>query len=197
MFNLMESLYLTTSICDSSSMFSMSKVHDYMPAPMELECFCESCPAESPNPEHTYQLYAVIMHLGITMASGHYVAFVRADSSQQQGYFDCNIHQAAQAAAAGAAPAPPTGGILKFLKKTERPSVCSLGANACPSTDCCGVKVLMPDEREQEGEPLWLECDDDHVRLLAENEFVELLAPAKSKTLSPYILFYSRKSQAR
>jgi len=136
-----------------------------------------------------YQLYAVIMHLGSTMASGHYVSFVRAEN--QQGYFECQIHQAQNVVTNPA----PAGGILKFLKKTDKANVSSLGANACPSNDCCGVKVSLPEEMAAaDPEPLWLECDDDHVRVLGEQEFVELLSPAKSKTLSPYILFYSRKS---
>jgi hypothetical protein len=124
------------------------------------------------------------------MASGHYVAFVRAEN--QHGYFKCQIHQAQNNVVNNA----PAGGILKFLKKTDRGSVSSLGANACPSNDCCGVKVSLPEDMvTADSEPQWLECDDDHVRLLGETEFVELLSPAKSKTLSPYILFYSRKTQ--
>lgn len=62
----------------------VSKVNEHMPTPLVLSCFCEECQAKQNanpgwvNPEHQYYLYGVIMHLGATMASGHYVAYVKA-----------------------------------------------------------------------------------------------------------------------
>merc|ERR1719278_350797 len=38
--------------------------------------------------KHHYQLYAVIMHLGATLASGHYTAYVRAHD-QAWEYLNC------------------------------------------------------------------------------------------------------------
>lgn len=52
-----------------------------MPTPMQLDCFCEHCQAIPESPLHSYKLYAIIMHLGATMASGHYVAYTRVCSS--------------------------------------------------------------------------------------------------------------------
>lgn len=70
-------------------MVCVSKVNDYMPTPLMLPCFCEQC-CQLPEDDrpHNYQLYGVIMHLGATIASGHYVAYVRA-SDLSADYHHC------------------------------------------------------------------------------------------------------------
>merc|ERR1712001_467108 len=67
----------------------MSKINDFIPTPFTMNCFCTQCmppdmPPQPPGeasptpPKHHYRLFAVIMHLGATSASGHYIAYVRA-----------------------------------------------------------------------------------------------------------------------
>ena len=75
-----------------------------MPTPMQLDCFCEHCQASPESPVHSYKLYAIIMHLGATMASGHYVAYTRVSPSTAD-YASCPRARAASAAAAAAAAA--------------------------------------------------------------------------------------------
>ena len=72
----------------------MSKINDYIPTPLTMNCFCTTClhpgskePKE--QPQHHYRLYAVIMHLGATLASGHYIAYVRA-SDATVDYSNCS-----------------------------------------------------------------------------------------------------------
>lgn len=74
-----------------------SKVNDYMPTPMQLDCFCEHCQASPEAPLHSYKLYAIIMHLGATMASGHYVAYTRVSPSNAD-YTNCSRSKATAAA---------------------------------------------------------------------------------------------------
>uniref|UniRef100_A0A8D8SKK3 Ubiquitin carboxyl-terminal hydrolase 1 n=1 Tax=Cacopsylla melanoneura TaxID=428564 RepID=A0A8D8SKK3_9HEMI len=88
----------------------VSKVSNFMPTPFRLSCFCELCLTSSAssssstttsnnNPSnddssssggtpHSYDLYAVIMHLGSTIASGHYVSYVRARDATSD-YVQC------------------------------------------------------------------------------------------------------------
>ena len=77
-----------------SSKSYMSKINDYFPTPFTLDCFCAQCmphtkasasaagrraaASNGDSPKHHYRLYAVIMHLGASLASGHYIAYVRA-----------------------------------------------------------------------------------------------------------------------
>ena len=77
-----------------SSKSYMSKINDYFPTPFTLDCFCAQCMPHTKasasaagrraaasnigTPKHRYRLYAVIMHLGASLASGHYIAYVRA-----------------------------------------------------------------------------------------------------------------------
>lgn len=66
------------------------KVNEHMPTPLRLGCFCKECEKlEQPAPDHEYSLYSVIMHLGATMASGHYVAYVRPRDFSSD-YESCN-----------------------------------------------------------------------------------------------------------
>lgn len=68
----------------------VSKINDYIPTPFIMNCFCNECMPpqphhqqhrqQAPEKKHHYRLYAVIMHLGATLASGHYIAYVRASS---------------------------------------------------------------------------------------------------------------------
>jgi hypothetical protein len=55
-----------------------------------------------------------------------------------------------------------------------------------------GVSVAVVDASVPE--PVWLECDDETVRLLTRKEFEDVLAPKPSKgsALTPYLLFYSK-----
>lgn len=66
------------------------KVNDYMPTSFTLYCFCEECskikkPRDRP---HYYELYSIIMHLGSTIASGHYVTYVKTFDETAFNSFD-------------------------------------------------------------------------------------------------------------
>merc|ERR1719384_184853 len=79
----------------------MSKINDFIPTPFTMNCFCTQCmPPDSPlcppgseqrmlPPKHHYRLFAVIMHLGATLASGHYIAYVRASVDLNLDYARC------------------------------------------------------------------------------------------------------------
>jgi len=78
----------------------MSKINDFIPTPFTMNCFCTQCmppdmPPQPPGeasptpPKHHYRLFAVIMHLGATLASGHYIAYVRAGSDLTGDYSQC------------------------------------------------------------------------------------------------------------
>ena len=80
----------------------MSKICDHIPTPFTMSCFCTQClptgssmASSSLNMQHIqatakhhYRLYAVIMHLGATLASGHYTSYVRAHD-QAWEYLNC------------------------------------------------------------------------------------------------------------
>ena len=119
-----------------------SKVNDYMPTPMQLDCFCEHCQASPESPLHSYKLYAIIMHLGATMASGHYVAYTRVCPSTAD-YAACSRSKTASAASSAGYSSnrsnsernsnhsSGTGGILRFFKPK---SSSSLGTETQNST---------------------------------------------------------------
>ena len=81
----------------------MSKINDHIPTPFTMNCFCTQClpsgncvsssavnsqHSQQNTSKHHYRLYAVIMHLGATLASGHYTAYVRAND-QAWEYLQC------------------------------------------------------------------------------------------------------------
>eukprot|EP00093_Oithona_nana_P010118 10118.XXX_122514_124844_1 [CDS] Oithona nana genome sequencing. len=80
----------------------MSKINDFIPTPFTMNCFCVQClPPDAPllgpppppggilPPKHHYRLFSVIMHLGATLASGHYIAYVRASVDLNLDYSRC------------------------------------------------------------------------------------------------------------
>ena len=93
----------------------MSKINDFIPTPFTMNCFCVQClpPDNLCNlgneqrilpPKHHYRLFAVIMHLGATLASGHYIAYVRASVDLNLDYSRCpRASQLATAAASNGA----------------------------------------------------------------------------------------------
>nr|CAD7196820.1 unnamed protein product [Timema douglasi] len=242
------------------SMVCMSKVNDYMPTPLRLACFCDQC-CHLPEDErlHYYDLYGVIMHLGATIASGHYVAYVKA-SDNKPDYLHCDRDKrkalSLSSSSAGAGNKPSSnertsgdkmGGLFKFLSRPKS-SAGQLDAAAklstanaylrytCRSMDCCGVKLnnsvldlhanggatepsnqhyhsygntrdsyappptsvkingTADDVSSSTRESIWMECDDETVRLLTKKEFEDVLAPKPSKVsaLTPYLLHRSR-----
>ncbi|KAK9512094.1 hypothetical protein O3M35_000595 [Rhynocoris fuscipes] len=218
---------LTLQIKRFSSGFGsvVSKVNEHMPTPLVLGCFCEECQqanqstnnnnSSNINPEHQYHLYGVIMHLGATMASGHYVAYVKArDSSvdyesctrerRKTASLTASLSSGAAAAAAAAASGPP-GAIANnanekanskkkwFFRSSKNGSFTDTRGQyfrcSCRGADCCGVRLRTDDTSD----PVWLECDDETVRIISRKQLEEILAQKqpKNSALTPYLLFYA------
>ena len=139
----------------------MSKINDYIPTPFTMNCFCTECippskpgmppPHESKTPpKHLYRLYAVIMHLGATLASGHYIAYVRAsDPSLDVGQL-CQRGNTVERN-------KNKKGILKYLRRNTEPKNGGHGGASngfgsgdlngagpsttpCRSSNCCGIR---------------------------------------------------------
>lgn len=135
----------------TTSTTGVQKVNTYLPTPLALECFCESCCKVEENQSriHRYKLCCVIMHLGGSMASGHYIAYVKA-SDHLDDYTDCT--RDLPKGSLSASSSEKSLNILKFLKPRSlggslidsRNGLTSRGVNAirtCKSMDCCGVKI--------------------------------------------------------
>ncbi|XP_026680307.1 ubiquitin carboxyl-terminal hydrolase 1 [Diaphorina citri] len=197
----------------------VSKVSNFMPTPFKLKCFCELCLSPSSSELHSYDLYAVIMHLGSTIASGHYVSYVRARDSSCD-YVQCPKDKRRGGGNGGSMSGSAGGsllssemeksksGILKFLrpnKSIEPPpeSFAKLSAaqnsalaatRVCrTSLECCGIRIR---DKTAAGRPAeestWLECDDENVRTLSQAQFEDMLAKSSSAQGTPYLLFYTR-----
>ncbi|XP_019872392.1 ubiquitin carboxyl-terminal hydrolase 1 [Aethina tumida] len=209
----------------------VQKVNTFLPTPLELECFCEGCckvherikhdnhrqNSEQEKPMHRYQLCCVIMHLGGTMASGHYIAYVKA-SDHLDDYADC-----ARDLPKGSLSASSSEKALNFLKYLKPRSITNSlidknglssksvmnGVRMCKSVECCGVKVnknvvenlvnnytRKPNEYWSNEAPqvddVWLECDDENVRAITSQEFEEELSFKPNSTSTPYLLFYAK-----
>ncbi len=154
--------------------YSVSKINDYIPTPFTMNCFCTQCmsPPSSKSSgrggghqpkgdsKHLYKLYAVIMHLGATLASGHYIAYVRASSqdSAAMEYAQCQrggvsasetrenggsvsakhqngtMTKGPSAATATDRPAKnKKPGIMKFLRRGGEKSNSSLSSSSSPA----------------------------------------------------------------
>lgn len=70
-----------------------SKIEKITPTPLELNCFCSTCSANSgaSHIDHNYRLFGIICHIGQTIASGHYKTYARLINAHrnESGEMDC------------------------------------------------------------------------------------------------------------
>ncbi|XP_044756489.1 ubiquitin carboxyl-terminal hydrolase 1 [Coccinella septempunctata] len=196
----------------NTSTSGVHKVNTYLPTPLELDCFCESCCKldEEELPPHYYKLSCIIMHLGGTMASGHYIAYVKA-SNYYNSYHECSRDMPKTGLSASCS--EKSLNILKFLKpravanslmeaKNGISSKSILnGLKICKSIDCCSVKLnknVLENalnsqfKRNDHEEDMWLECDDESIRFLKSEELTQVLSYKPNSTATPYLLFYTK-----
>lgn len=193
----------------TTTVAGVQKVNSYLPTPLELACFCETCCQQ--QPQHSYQLCCVIMHLGGTMASGHYIAYVKA-TDHFTDYMDCT--KDAPKTTLSASSSEKSLSILKYLKpkviESKNGGLASNSLRMCKSMDCCGVKMNKNilenvinsyakttdqdywQHAETVQEDMWLECDDETVRPICTQELQEVLGYKQNSTSTPYLLFYSK-----
>ncbi|XP_022919627.1 ubiquitin carboxyl-terminal hydrolase 46 [Onthophagus taurus] len=187
----------------------LQKVNSYMPTPLEMSCFCDTCCRTPENEEtpHRYQLFVVIMHLG-TLASGHYISYVRA-TDPCTDYADCSRDNPGKHLSSSGS--EKSLNLLKLFKK-ENLKNGSPGNKAgnvhqcvryCNSQNCCGVKMNtntvngfvrrnLGGELWKDSRDIWLECDDENIRPVTSQELTDLLGYKPNSTSTPYLLFYSK-----
>ena len=120
----------------------VSKLTDYIPTPLVMDCFCQKCREGAGPPLHRYRLYSVILHLGASLASGHYIACVRA-ADINLDYFQCSRPGLTDTATRSKHPKP--RGIFKMFSKSSSSAppepVYSVTNPVCGSISCCGLKM--------------------------------------------------------
>lgn len=152
----------------------MSKINDFIPTPFTMNCFCTQClsdgfergQSEQKNPKHHYRLFAVINHLGATLASGHYIAYVRASVDLNLDYSRCpkaaqlpNYHHRSSANSVGnGSSSANKRGIMKYFSRsgntdtkmsngTDHSSLNQLQQQQqpshCRSANCCGMQRVL------------------------------------------------------
>jgi len=136
----------------------VSKLTDFIPTPFTLECFCEEC-NQTTQPgasKHRYRLYAVILHLGASLASGHYIAYVRAGTETSMDYLQCKRPGFLGPDHPSSKSGGKKRGLFKMFSKSsslpvEAPVVRgeqvgnggANGSSVCPSLSCCGLKSMQ------------------------------------------------------
>ena len=176
----------------------VSKLTDFIPTPFTLDCFCSECssPNVSSGGRHKYRLYSVILHLGASLASGHYIAYVRAADTSID-YFQCK-----RPGSADTIKTSKKRGLFKMFSKSSSVPVeakTSLPSPVCPSLACCGLKVTagssgcqtqgtgsgqgeqggrnmqgeqgrsspaVEQNQQSGGDEVWLECDDEQISVI-------------------------------
>ena len=120
----------------------VSKLTDFIPTPFTLDCFCAECNSgKSGKCSGKYRLYSVILHLGASLASGHYIAYVRASDTSTE-YFQCK-----RPSSSDTVKTSKKKGLFKMFSKssTLQPLDGKNGQSSpsplCPSITCCGLKI--------------------------------------------------------
>ncbi|XP_060077310.1 ubiquitin carboxyl-terminal hydrolase 1-like [Ylistrum balloti] len=77
------SLHLKRFSASSGLYGYVSKINDHVTIPLSLPCLRYKCPSPCSRPDHRYMLYGLVTHAGVTLTSGHYLAYVRVLGSGQ------------------------------------------------------------------------------------------------------------------
>lgn len=136
----------------------VSKLTDYIPTPLIMDCFCQKCRDGAGPPLHRYRLYSVILHLGASMASGHYIACVRA-ADINLDYFQCSRPGGLIDTATRIKHTKHRGLFKMFTSKSSSaaPPEPAYGVTnpVCGSIGCCGLKMnpnlVSGDEQQRSG----------------------------------------------
>jgi hypothetical protein len=158
----------------SSAGVFFTKTMDCVTIPFELPCLEKQCRSQQPAmmSKHRYELYAVISHVGLSLSSGHYTAFVRAPS-------DAHVRNlASQAVACSSA------GTTTSVQDPTTAAAKSRGELELELLPKLTVSV------DSFSHPVWYECDDDMITAMLQPELEKKLSSGGSTT--PYMLFYRR-----
>jgi ubiquitin carboxyl-terminal hydrolase 1 len=159
----------------------VSKLTDFIPTPFTLDCFCTECSraGAGSSSRHQYRLYSVILHLGASLASGHYIAYVRAGDTSPD-YLQCK-----RPGSADTTKTSKKRGLFKMFSKSSSLPVEAVrsqtagGGLVCPSLGCCGLRTgQAPVEGRSSPcqpasgvngsqEDCWLECDDEQISIIS------------------------------
>lgn len=70
----------------------LNKIKTPTPISLRLDCFCIECNANTERKfYHEYHLYGVIVHLGETPKSGHYMTYIKTLNGIQNRPYSCDI----------------------------------------------------------------------------------------------------------
>ena len=134
-------------------------------------------------------MYALIAHAGVTLTSGHYLAYVRVNNSSMQethqsGSQSCSHHQPSTES-----PACAKNNLSAFNSQSQR------ALSSPPLTPQGGKLSKFVKIPTQKYEECWLECDDETVKVYPEEDFCQMLKADEGSLLgTPYVLFYHRQN---
>ena len=135
------------------------------------------------------------MHSGISISSGHYTAYVKALPNTPKP------KNPKPSERQSSTPSSRTPGSRRS------PDTPPAGLDTPPATAAVAIKTETPeqngsienkdddDDKEEDDDDLtgmWLECDDDCVRVLDEEDFLKTLSQENFTSATPYLLFYRR-----
>lgn len=145
-----------------------------------------------------YTLYAIIMHAGSTITSGHYLSYIKARPNEDGSplAYDTLTNYLN------------TSPAMNNRSVDEHEVTCGMGdpsdswdssfkgeKQTATPCDKGNAQDLLTDDAESSGslEYHWLECDDETIHILSEKEFNGRLMDKESSLRgTPYVLFYHR-----
>ncbi|XP_005111004.1 uncharacterized protein LOC101856225 [Aplysia californica] len=188
----------------------VSKLNDRVGIPQILPCLHHNCQENCSQPAHQYSLFAVVTHSGLSILHGHYRAYVRVQPGVSprvlRGLHRATVKEESE-----------TKDVFSEEKvETHRFSREKISQHAdwlCSQND--SVSLVVEDDSSQSNRRrsltkssgddddgslsggdmscLWLECDDECVRVLEEDEFESRLNETDGALMgTPYVLFYHK-----
>ncbi|KAK3106251.1 hypothetical protein FSP39_016033 [Pinctada imbricata] len=148
----------------------VSKINDHVSIPLALPCLRYKCPNPCSRPDHRYLLYAIVTHAGVTLTSGHYLAYVKVTGSH-----------------------PPSYNQQLKISNSVTNQISQHNGSMNSTNQGQGQKsaIHTPGKEYMNN---WIECDDETIRVYTESQFCGMLRGENEGSLlgTPYVLFYHR-----
>ncbi|XP_045209815.2 ubiquitin carboxyl-terminal hydrolase 1-like [Mercenaria mercenaria] len=206
-------LHLKRFSSETGNPSNITKINDHVDIPLNLPCLRYKCAQSCLRPDHRYRLYGIVTHSGVTLTSGHYLAYVRSLPNQPTDNVPSRQQTLIGITDNENKSSEISENLLNKMDKSMPATRRKMGvATKLPSRfsdnviantkvkafESVAVKKMKPDlvatllpSKHYDGE--WFECDDETVRVFDESDFVELLSEKSGSLLgTPYLLFYHK-----
>jgi len=164
-----------------------SKLSNRVAIPLSLPCIYRECHDACTLENHKYSLFAVVTHSGASILHGHYRAYVKVQQLINPGIYYNLVKQKLKNDFSLSA----TDSFFQAATEPMSNKNFNHKSETCIKSDPCERKISSLSDTGDES--YWLECDDECVKIMSQEEFENRLDETDGALMgTPYVLFYHK-----